>query len=49
MVRTGEIEIPTMDDIDEYFHPVLDKVFVEFRLKVKEQLIEIGRILQKHV
>jgi len=49
MIKTGEIEIPTIDDIDEYMYPALDAAFKSFHPKVKEQLMEIGQILEKYV
>jgi transcriptional regulator with XRE-family HTH domain len=49
MIRTGEIEIPTIDDIDEYMYPALDAAFKSFHPKVKEQLMEIGHILEKYL
>lgn len=48
MLRTGEIEIPTINDIDDYMYPVLDSAFKEFHPRVKEQLMEIGHILEKY-
>jgi len=48
MMMTGHIEIPALYQ-DDSVYPVLDIVFREFHPLVKEELIEIGRILEKYL
>lgn len=47
MMKTGEIEMPLMDGESPY--PYLDLKFTRFHPRVKEQLTEIGEILEKYV
>ncbi len=48
MYKTGEIKVPQLFK-DDSLYPVLDDRFKKFHPLVKEELVEIGYILEKYV